>query len=195
MNQTPELPPFAAALICGGRSFRMGRDKAWLDWGGSPLWSVQLEKLSMLRPARLLIACREEQNIQALGAEVLHDPPGNAGPLPPLLRCMEHVQLPLLALAVDMPETTPDLLRHMLAEGLPVRRGVIFRSEDFGYEPLAALYPVEVIPMLRTAVQAHDFRLQNFAQAAVDAGLMCVHQPTQLEQGQFKNVNTPDDLQ
>ena len=108
---------------------------------------------------------------------------------------MEQVQLPLLALAVDMPETTVDLLHRMLAEGLPAKRGVIFRSEDFGYEPLAALYPVEVIPMLRTAVRAHDFRLQNFAQAAVDASLMFVHRPSHLEQGQFKNVNTPDDLQ
>lgn len=194
MNQEPGLPPFAAALICGGRSFRMGRDKAWLDWGGSPLWSVQLEKLSMLKPSRLLIACREEQNIQALGAEVLHDPPGNAGPLPPLLRCMEQVQMPLLALAVDMPEVTTDLLRHMVEEGLPAGRGVIYHSDAFGYEPLAALYPVEVIPMLRTAVQAHDFRLQNFAQAAVNAGLMFVHEPNHLEEGQFKNVNTPDDL-
>ncbi|RBP37319.1 molybdenum cofactor guanylyltransferase [Roseimicrobium gellanilyticum] len=172
----------------------MGRDKAWLDWGGSPLWSVQLEKLSSLKPARLLIACREEQNIQALGAEVLHDPPGNAGPLPPLLRCMEHVQMPLLALAVDMPEITPDLLCRMVAEGQPAKRGVIFRSEAYGYEPLAALYPVEVLPLLRTAVQAHDFRLQNFAQAAVDAGLMLVRHPSHLEEGQFKNVNTPDDL-
>lgn len=195
MNPDPGLPPFAAALICGGRSFRMGRDKAWLDWGGSPLWSVQLEKLSSLRPARLLIACREEQNIQALGAEIVYDPPGNAGPLPALLRCLELVQMPLLALAVDMPEMSPALLRRMVEEGVAENRGVIFHNETFGYETLAALYPPAAIPLLRTAVQAHDYRLQSIAQTAVDAGLMFVHEPSPLEDDQFRNVNTPDDLE
>lgn len=173
----------------------MGRDKAWLDWGGSPLWSVQLDKLSALRPAKLLIACREEQDIQALGAEVIYDPPGNAGPLPALLRCLERAQMPLLALAVDMPDMHEDLLRSMVEEGLLEQRGVIFHTDEFGYEPLAALYPPAMIPMLRTAVDAHDYRLQTLAQEAVDAGMLIVHRPSELEAAYFKNVNTPDDIQ
>jgi len=55
---------FAAVLLCGGRSTRMGRDKAFLDWDGRPLWQVQLEKLQQLAPQRLLISCREEQKVE-----------------------------------------------------------------------------------------------------------------------------------
>src|SRR6478735_7306580 len=99
------VPPtvFAAALIAGGQSRRMGRDKAWLDWRGEPLWQFQLRKLAELQPDALIISCREAQRLEPPSAVVLHDPPDNQGPLPALARCLEHARLPLLALAVDMP--------------------------------------------------------------------------------------------
>src|SRR6478672_3356741 len=104
---------FAAALISGGRSSRMGRDKAFLDWHGGPLWECQFDKLARLTPALLLISCREDQKIASDRAEVLHDPPGNQGPLPALARCLERAQMPLLALAVDMPHVTVSLLQEL----------------------------------------------------------------------------------
>jgi hypothetical protein len=52
-----------------------------------------------------------------------------------------------------------------------------------------------MIPMLRKAVDAHDYRLQSLAQSAVDAGMLIVHRPSEIEAVYFKNVNTPDDIQ
>src|SRR3954468_17857631 len=100
-----------AALITGGRSSRMGRDKAFLEWHGGPLWQFQFNKLAQLNPAHLLISCREDQKIASARAEVLHDPPGNQGPLPALSRCLTRAQMPLLVLAVDMPHITVPLLQ------------------------------------------------------------------------------------
>ena len=45
-------PPIQAALIAGGRSSRMGEDKAFLDWKGRPLFAFQLEKLIESVPER-----------------------------------------------------------------------------------------------------------------------------------------------
>lgn len=173
----------------------MGRDKAWIDWNGCPLWSVQLARLRSLHPSRLLIACREEQQIHSPDAEVFHDPPENAGPLPAILRCLEEVQMPLLALAVDMPAMEAAFLSGVVEAGLRCGKGVIYHTEAHGYEPLAALYPTEVVPLLHAAVAAQDFRLQALARVAADAGLLSVHRPSALEETLFRNVNTPDDLQ
>jgi molybdopterin-guanine dinucleotide biosynthesis protein A len=44
-----------AVLLAGGESRRLGRDKATIDWGGRPLWELQLEKLRALNPAEILL--------------------------------------------------------------------------------------------------------------------------------------------
>ncbi len=194
------LPPYAAALLCGGQSRRMGRDKAWLPWQGEPLWRAQLAKLRALSPppSRLLIACREAQEIHAPGAAVLWDPPGNAGPLPALLRCLEQVRpLPLLVLGVDMPEMRPAFLQPLLHAALPSGNGFVCRDgsgPSAHFEPLAACYPASVIPLLHEAVAAGDFRLQHVVQRATDAGLLQVHHLSPSEAALFANLNSPEDL-
>jgi len=51
----------SAALLAGGESHRMGRDKATLLFYGKPLWQIQLDLLQKLEPAEippaLIIRC------------------------------------------------------------------------------------------------------------------------------------------
>ena len=58
--------PFAAALLAGGRSLRMGRDKARLPWGGEPLWRHQWRTLAALEPSSLLLSCRTVEDFPDL---------------------------------------------------------------------------------------------------------------------------------
>lgn len=187
----PPLFPFAAALIAGGQSRRMGRDKAFLDWQGQPLWEAQLDKLAALQPARLLLSCRREQTISAPQVEFVYDPPGSDGPLPALARCLEAVDMPVLALAVDMPRVTAAFLRELIAMSSTAHRGVIYHGTH-GYEPLCALYPVTIMPLLQEAIAQGNFRFQNLIQNAVEAGWLTVVPMTQ--EKLFSNLNTPADL-
>jgi molybdopterin-guanine dinucleotide biosynthesis protein A len=184
---------FAAALIAGGQSRRMGRDKAWIEWQGEPLWQIQLRKLSELNPSLLLVACREEQRLSSHEAEVLHDPPDNQGPLPALARCMARAQEPLLALAVDMPHVTVPLLRELVHQGAATAGGAVFHGAH-GYEPLCAMYPPAVLPLLEDSFARGNLRLQVFVQQAVDAGLMRVIPLSKEREGLFFNLNTRTDL-
>lgn len=190
---TATLATFAAALIAGGQSTRMGRDKAWLEWQGHPLWRVQLGKLAELSPALLIIACREEQRLIAEGTVLMTDPPGHEGPLPALARCLERAHLPVLALAVDMPRVTAPLLREILQYGHEGGCGAVFRSAH-GYEPLCALYPREVLPLLRESLAQGNRRMQAFVQRAVDANLLHVIPLSDEREALFFNLNTPADL-
>lgn len=190
----PSPFPFAAALIAGGQSKRMGRDKAFLDWQGQPLWEAQLAKLKSLQPARLLLSCRREQNIIASQAALLFDPPTSDGPLPALARCLEAAQMPVLALAVDMPHVSPDFLRDLIARGTSADKGVIYHGPH-GYEPLCALYPVAILPLLQEAIAQGHFRFQSLVQKAVDAGWLTVVPLAPERERLFFNLNTPADLQ
>ncbi len=171
----------------------MGQDKAWLDWHGESWWQVQLAKLQELQPSRLLLSCRHEQNIATPHAEVLLDPPASDGPLPALARCLETAQMPVLALAVDMPRISTDFLRHLLSISSDPDKGVVYHGRH-GYEPLCALYPITILPMLYDAMAHRDLRFQNLVQNAVQAGLLTVLSMTSDQEMLFFNLNTPEDI-
>lgn len=188
--------PFAAALLAGGQSRRMGQDKALLEWQGEPLWRVQLGKIASLNPARLLISCREEQGLSPvpLGVQPVYDPPDNQGPLPAIWRCLDQVRLPLLVLGVDMPGMTAEFLGKIVQRGLAVPgRGLVYEGAR-GFEPLAAMYPVEALPLLKEAVDTGNYRLQAFVRATVEAGLLEALPVPAHAAGCFSNLNTPADF-
>ncbi|WP_265593760.1 molybdenum cofactor guanylyltransferase [Verrucomicrobium sp. BvORR034] len=191
-----DLPPFAVALLAGGQSRRMGQDKALLEWGGKLLWQVQLGKIISLNPDRVLLSCREEQGLRPIpaGTEPIYDPPDNQGPLPALLRCLNLARLPLLVLGVDMPGMTTGFLGEIVRRGLVVPgRGLVYEGAR-GFEPLAALYPVEVLPLLQEALDKGNYRLQAFIRGAVEAGLLEALPVPAHAVRYFSNLNTPEDF-
>ena len=181
---------FAAVLLCGGKSTRMGRDKAFLDWNGRPLWRVQLEKLQELAPQRLLISCREEQKVEQVfnlfskAPEFVYDPPNtDDGPLGAITRCLELVQTPLLVLAVDMPWMTSAFLsNHILPGGF-------FRGPH-GFEALCAVYEPSMLKTMQNALAEHRLALQRIIEACQPR----VHELTAEHTLFFRNANTPEEL-
>jgi molybdopterin-guanine dinucleotide biosynthesis protein A len=181
---------FAAVLLCGGKSTRMGRDKAFIEWNGRPLWQVQLEKLHQLAPERLLISCRAEQkvgqvfNLSSKVPEIIFDPPDtDDGPLGAITRCLELVQMPLLVLAVDMPWMTVEFLRTRI---LP---GGFFRGQH-GFEALCAVYEPAMLPVLQAALRQKQLALQRVIEKTSP-----VTHPISIEDELFfRNANTQADL-
>ncbi len=66
----------AALLRVGGRSTRMGRDKAVLDWNGTPRWRHQLETLRSVAPAEVLLSIGRRAGFDTDGEAVTDDPTG-----------------------------------------------------------------------------------------------------------------------
>ena len=150
--------PFAAALIAGGRSRRMGCDKARLRTGdGVELWRRQLLVLRELGAEELLISCRPDQLhfAEEPGVRLVFDEWPDAGPLGGIVSCLESASADrLIVLGVDMPLMTAGVLRHLLSHSRP-ERGAVFCNGRF-FEPLAALY------LKRMAADGQDrLRLQD----------------------------------
>lgn len=188
---------FAALLLAGGRSTRMGQDKALLLWENQPLWLAQWRKLEALRPCPLLISCREEQELHAAslpGAEWLFDPPGqDCGPLGPILQALIQVQSPLLVLAVDMPNMKVGFLEKILSHQ-STGRGLFFKRED-GVEPLAGLYTPALVPLLQAAFDAGRYSLQRVLAQAEELGLVDCLTVSVEDAKFFLNTNTAQQWQ
>lgn len=190
-----ETPPFAALLLAGGRSRRMGYDKAFLEWNGVPMWRWQLEKLAASRASRLLLSCRSEQAPSMADlppdAEFIWDLPDHStGPLGILTHVLELMEIPVLALAVDMPWLPVAEVVRRWSENPAT--GFCFEA-GHGVEPLAAVYVPALLPLLSANLAAGRLSLQPMIHEAAKAGCMAILKADESEHYWFKNLNTPEE--
>ena len=131
-------------VLAGGRSRRMGQDKARLLWDGVPLVVHQWKRLEALVPGAAVIG----GDYRDLGLrEVVDGYPGE-GPLGGILTALGHSPAALI-LAVDMPLVSTAALRALLR--MAEADAVVPRHPDGRIQPLAALYCPTARPKLQAA--------------------------------------------
>ncbi len=138
------LADVVGALLLGGASQRMGRDKASLRFGPASLAERAAALLGSLCEEVLLVGGEPPDG--TLGRRV-PDVEGPQSALRGLVSALDATQVSqLLVLATDLPLVTPDLLCALLA--WPACDAVIPRTPD-GAHPLCARYRRE--PVLTAA--------------------------------------------
>jgi molybdopterin-guanine dinucleotide biosynthesis protein A len=182
---------FAGAVLAGGKSRRMGRNKARLVVDGEPLWRRQMRVLreAGAAPVRLVQAPGQ----RALTRGVLRDSVRGAGPLAGLHTALRATRGTHLAvLAVDMPRIDAAwftwLARHCTPD-----RGAIVRTPR-GYEPLAAIYPQPAIAAVETRLARGRFSLQELVRVLVRRKQLRILRLPAAGREQVANWNTPADV-
>jgi len=179
--------------MTGGKSSRMGRDKAFIEIDGIPLWRRQLQLLKQLQPSEIFISGRAHAEWKDEECVTVSDVRANAGPLAGLIGALRRCSTPLLfTLAVDLPKMTTAYLRELVAlcsEG----NGIIPRLKD-RFEPLVAVYPVTSLPLAESCLSAHNFSLQEFAARCVSERFVRCKPVRETDERLFFNMNTPEDL-
>ena len=126
----------AAAVLAGGASRRMGRDKATLAVGGVELASLVLAAAARVADPVVLVA-PEGHPARRVAAPAVADP--GLGPLAALAAALDALEAEhVLVLAADHPGLRVELLAHLVAlageaEAVACRRGPRL-------EPLVAVY-------------------------------------------------------
>jgi len=179
---------FSATVLAGGRSSRMGTDKAFLRLGNDLLIERQLRCLRESGAAEVLISGRAEADYSRFGATVVRDDFPQSGPLAGVAAALRASSSSLLfVLAVDMPRMTPAMILKILSRCENGAGCVPF--DDHGFQPLGAAYPISLQPLAEHMVSVGRFSMQDFvAQAASEGYLKTLH----LERADhiyFTNIN------
>jgi molybdopterin-guanine dinucleotide biosynthesis protein A len=184
----------SAALLAGGESRRMGKDKATLLFRRKPLWQIQLELLRKLEPTEIFVSARTDPVWRPADAQFVADDPPSRGPLSGLAAALARMRAQhLLALAIDTPFMTEKYLKSLYNQIEP-GRGVVAKIDD-RFEPLAAIYPREALANVQSALSGKDFSLQTVTGRLVAAGKLQVIPVTSQEKKLFLNLNELADLQ
>lgn len=185
---------FGAVILAGGKSSRMGRDKAFVDINGQSLLSRQIKLAYEVGATEVFISGREGVDYSEFGCRVLEDMFQNAGPRAGIERALgASASALLLVLAVDMPAMDAGLLRR-LASHCRKTTGAIPRVGK-QIEPLAAFYPNTLkIELQRVGLETSVLSAKSFAEDCVSAGLAQFVDLPSSEARYFTNWNSPEDI-
>ena len=186
-------PKLRGLVLAGGRSSRMGSDKAALV---HPDGRTLLRRChDLLREAgceTIAISLRHDQEIPAGldGTEIVRDPEGaSLGPIAGIVAAMRlDPAADWLVLACDLPRLDAATLVHLIGSKQADEKFLAYRSEFDGLpEPLCTLYSQAALPVLVQA-QADDFRCPRKILIRNDCRLLEPVTPRALD-----NANTPED--
>lgn len=185
--------PFDAAVLAGGRSSRMGTDKALLAVGHQTLLERQVALAWSLEPGEVLVSGRRPEALRALRARGLPDEAPGLGPLGGLATVLAAARAPhVLVIAVDMPALSAAFLARLLVLRRP-GRGAVPRTRA-GWEPGAAVYPRELAPTARAALAAGRRALHALVEEGIAAGRLAAVHVAPREERLLVNWNRPEDL-
>lgn len=183
----------SAAIMAGGKSRRMGRDKAWLDVGdGRPIVRRVIDVLSAVADEVFLVA--NDERYTTLGLRVVPDrftAGGVLGGIATGVGAATHDRV--LVAACDMPFLRPEVFR-LLVERSDGYDAVVPRIGD-EYEALHALYTKTCLPPMERALGAGKMRVLSFfgdvRLRVLEADELRTVDP---DLRSFTNVNTPEEL-
>lgn len=145
-------------ILAGGRSRRMGREKGLVDFHGKPLIQYGIDLLSQFTD-RILISSGNSEYLD-FGLELVPDEIIGQGPAAGLAASLGISLTPWnLVLACDLPFLEPELISNLFNKAentmgvIPIHNGV--------YEPLAALYHKDLLPVFEASVYSGNLALHK----------------------------------
>ena len=147
-----QAPPLKGLVLVGGKSKRMGSDKAFLDYHGKPQYAITADILRGL-DVEPFISCREEQATQFnANHKVITDTFLELGPFGAILSAFRHdPNAAWLVVACDLPLLDTETLEFLIKNRNPSLTATSFKSPESkeGFpEPLIAIWEPRAYPTL-----------------------------------------------
>jgi molybdopterin-guanine dinucleotide biosynthesis protein A len=180
------------AVQAGGRSRRMGRDKALIPLAGKRLIEHVLDQLQGLSDD-LFITTNQPGPLEDLLIRLVPDEIPGRGALYGLRTALQAARYDdVLIVACDMPFLQPGFIDHLLSQA--GQADVIIPVLDGKFEPMSALYRSSTcLPEIDRVLKEHRYRMISFFPGVsvkpIDPDVLDHYRMS------FFNINSPEDIQ
>lgn len=149
-------------IFAGGKSSRMGADKALLPFGNQPtLTQYQLEKFSPYFKD-VYISCKNREKFD-FEANFIEDNPlyETSAPFIALLSTFETLSCDkVFVISVDTPFFDKEHVQKLLQEECDNAAIIVAKSSN-GAEPLCGIYKKEILPILKALIAKKEYRFSG----------------------------------
>lgn len=194
MEKAMRVGPISALILAGGRSTRLGRNKAFLKANGQSLIERIIDRLAQVSE-EIIIVTNDVDQYEHLEATVVADVyPGKAalGGIYSGLQAASNSHS--VVVGCDMPFLNVSLLRYMQSFA-PAHDVVIPRLAQYT-EALHAIYAKSCLPHIDRQLQAGDLQITGLFPAVrvgyVEQEVIEIFDPDHLS---FFNINSQADLE
>jgi len=183
-----------AFVLAGGKSTRMGKDKAALSFGGKTLLATALAAARAVTPEVFIVGSPERYS--GHGATLADIFPG-CGPLGGIHTALSHAKTEFnLILAVDTPFISEALLSYLADRALASRATVTAPVIRTYPQPLCAVYARSFLAIATAALKAANYKIvplfpPDQTLLIPEAELARFAFTAEM----FDNLNTPEDME
>ncbi len=186
------VDPISAFVLAGGKSTRMGSDKAFLGLAGRPLIAHALTLAQAITPNVTIVG--DPAKFGSLG-EVIEDAYPGRGPLAGIHAALSSSGTEWnLILAVDLPFVEPDFLAYLLAEAQAAGALVTLPFADGHLHPLCAVYHRDFLKHAERALLAGENKIEAlFGEVPIQVIGEEELAAARFDPSILRNLNTPSD--
>jgi molybdenum cofactor guanylyltransferase len=184
----------SAFILAGGKSARMGVDKAFLRLGEQTLLARALALAGAVAEDVRIVG--ERQKFLQFGRVVEDRYPGH-GPLAGIHAALEQSATDLnLVLAVDLPFLEPAFLVYLCSQASQTGAVVTLPQAAGGWQPLCAVYRREFAEPALAALQKGQNKIDRLF-ARVETRAIGEEEVVRMgfSPGMFRNLNTPEEFE
>jgi len=182
----------SAFILAGGRSSRMGSDKALLRIDKRTLLERALHTVSTITPTSYIVGSK--QRYGSFG-ETMEDIYPGCGPLGGIHAALTATTTGLnLILSVDMPLMTPEFLRWLVEKARASEEWIVLPEVAGGPQPLCATYRRAVAAVAEEVLQTGDYKIARLfervpTRMVAETEILGAGFSPEI----FRNVNTPEE--
>jgi molybdenum cofactor guanylyltransferase len=180
------------AILAGGRSRRMGRDKAMIQVGETTLLEHTYE-IARRVFQDIVVVSSLHNALPGVNARIVRDVLPVSGSLTGIVSALLAVETPyVFVLGCDMPFLSEKAIRYVMNEN----RGesIVIPRTEAGFEPMHAMYHRCCISAMLTAISCNHMKIG--ALLPYFSTRLVLTNPSFFNEGAsvFMNVNTREDL-
>lgn len=149
-----------AAILVGGKSSRMGSNKAFLELKGKTFIELQIDLLREIFDD-IFISANTSSEYEYLNLSIFKDVYPGKGPLGGIYTSLiNSSSLHTFMLACDMPFIGSELINHL--KDLTKEYDVVIPKSEKGLEPLHAFYSKKCIDPIKRSLEEDNLRITSF---------------------------------